>query len=899
MSTNASSSKDNKKPKQNGDAFVAWVESRSKDFEMIAQKRNVDTSVANRALKLVRKFIIERKLILYGGQAIDYALRLRGSGIYPAHQTPDFDFFSPQNVDDAYDLADILQKAGFENVGAIPAIHVQTMRVKVDFIFVADISFAPQSVFDSLPTVSYGGMSVLHPDYQRTDMHLAFCFPFNGPPREDVFHRFGKDQKRLGLLERYYPITTGKALSREISGGTSRASVVLDLSHVAVHGFAAYGLLLGSLRELFSAALAAGIKTPDLTKKGVPLISVAVGADEASGLVRLEFEPPSEVPRLVLASPWPEKVVPAIAATRDAPRVEWFAPYMDSRPAVATISGGGEIPIDVYSTENRLLAITVVRAPSLADSEPARVSIVSPQYLLLYFLYEAHIATGSRRDIFVRYYKATADILSAARSVIKAMRSEKGGPKVSDDVFCRFVESSPFGLTVQTIGDANFDNSYRIRLARSVRAVKKPPRLPPRVQPATLPDLANLPTAYYPGSRARPTFDYDANLAFQRSGHPIEPPIVDIFAEPKLNQSTAKTKRMIKKGGTSSKRTFLAMLEELDADVLTQILKNKRWAPVSFADAKQNGVDLVIADGKYNWDRRLWYLRTRIKSRIKADILTNKVNLHVLLSASAPKTIAKTFVIPTLKDKSSPPKFPGGVWIWRPEGGWAKKGVKVVDSQKALDAAWKIHTRESPRKRALLSKYIAPPALLSDGRKFHLRFYFLVVVTPEEKRTGLYRLGEIAHSQNVYQARDYDSFETHVTRFTWSEELRFPRDYPKGVKAAKKVFSQTLDILAQVSKLALDQISAYEECESGFEILGCDFMVDANGRVFLIEINFKPGYKRQKGGQKRRAWLSTFLFEGLAEFALEPQMKNKKAHLTRVAPCFFVSRAKQVSRNKK
>ena len=230
--------------------LAAWVDGRAKDFEVIAQERNADAALADRALEIVRQFIVKRGLILYGGQAIDFALRLRGSQIYPDHQTPDYDCFSSQSVDDAYDLADALVAAGFPNVGAIPAIHAQTMRVAVDFVYVADISYAPPAVFASFPTVSYAGMRVLHPDIQRLDMHLAFSFPFNNPPREDVFHRHHKDLKRFRLFQELYPVTAEEG---RVLGGLAEPQPVtleLDLSRVALHGFAGYALVRSAFAEL-------------------------------------------------------------------------------------------------------------------------------------------------------------------------------------------------------------------------------------------------------------------------------------------------------------------------------------------------------------------------------------------------------------------------------------------------------------------------------------------------------------------------------------------------------------------------------------------------------------------------------------------------------------------------
>lgn len=56
------------------DSLVEWVDGCSKEFEVISQQCDADASLADRALEIVRQFIIDRKLILYGGQAIDFAL---------------------------------------------------------------------------------------------------------------------------------------------------------------------------------------------------------------------------------------------------------------------------------------------------------------------------------------------------------------------------------------------------------------------------------------------------------------------------------------------------------------------------------------------------------------------------------------------------------------------------------------------------------------------------------------------------------------------------------------------------------------------------------------------------------------------------------------------------------
>jgi len=183
-----------------------YITEHEKEFKIISQKRDIDSQMVNNALDIVHKFVINKQLILYGGLAIDYALRIKGDHIYNDEEKPDYDVLSSDNVNDSYEIADILYKAGFDQVSAIRAAHVQTMRVRINFIYVLDISYTPKKVFDSLPFLMYKGMKIIHPDFQRMDQHLSLSFPYGGAPREQLFNRWEKDFKRFALLDKYYPI---------------------------------------------------------------------------------------------------------------------------------------------------------------------------------------------------------------------------------------------------------------------------------------------------------------------------------------------------------------------------------------------------------------------------------------------------------------------------------------------------------------------------------------------------------------------------------------------------------------------------------------------------------------------------------------------------------------------
>jgi len=488
-----------------------WLGESAKQIEVVAQRRDADAALLGRALAVVRQFIADRGLILYGGQAIDYAMRLRGEKLYPDHQTPDFDFFSSDNVKDAYDLAEILGAAGFRDVKAIVAIHVQTMRVGVESVFVADISYAPPNVFKAVPTVKYGDIKIVHPDYQRTDMHLAFCFPFNDPPREDVFHRFAKDLTRFNTLARLYPITSGKTLGKIVDGGgspggktTAGKSPPVDLDRVAVHGFAAYGLLRGALDELLGSA---GAPPSQLPRVAVDVVEQKTDGGKRVATIGVDFPAKAgrELRRLVLATPWPDEVVAGLRGGGS--EVSQYAPYMDTRPEMTLVEGPekGTAPraVEVYSTRDRLLAVSVLKAAG-----GARVTVVSPQYLLLFFLHGALASGAPARALCVEYYRATLAVLAAADAAIARLREKEKDP----DAYAKFLDSSPFGLTVRTLGERNFNASYLIRRATTERGLK-----------VDGPGAKVAPTNYYldRAKKRPPDFDYDANPAYVRGGQKL------------------------------------------------------------------------------------------------------------------------------------------------------------------------------------------------------------------------------------------------------------------------------------------------------------------------------------------------------------------------------------------
>jgi len=469
-----------------------------KQLNVEAQKRDADNSVVDRALEIVQDFIAERGLVMYGGLAIDYALRLKGRPLYPEGERPDFDAMSADSVTDAYDLADRLHAAGLPHVSAIRAIHVQTMRVRVDFITVADIGFAPRAVMDRIPTLEFTPpgakrpLRLVHPHWQHLDQHLAFCFPFANPPMEDLYHRAAKDHRRYNLLQSEYPIPASEGPPPEME----QIRLEFDPAQCAVHGFAAFAVLreMGQRLEGMAGGKLGGAPTdPTLTWKALP-----------GGRVSLEYAGPAKS-EVAVASTRVDVALDTCSVGGDqaGQLVHRWRPIMDARPDVA-----GRGRLRVYNTAFRLLAVAGVEVPEV----DAPVHIVNAQYLLLYFLLRHHLGEDPHA---LGYYRATLDIIAQAVRAFEAMAD-----RVPAEVLGKIINSTPFCLSTNVMGDLNVSAARMVLITSELQQAR---RELPDDSPlhGHLPDLTTVPCNYYPG-KARPTFDYAGSPLFQQDGRAVD-----------------------------------------------------------------------------------------------------------------------------------------------------------------------------------------------------------------------------------------------------------------------------------------------------------------------------------------------------------------------------------------
>jgi hypothetical protein len=199
------------------------------------------------ALKIVENYVKVNKLILVGGMAIDFAMRLKGDFLYGPDTLPDYDFITPNFHKDAYAIADILT-AKYDRVSVIGAQHVSTMRVLINLYVVADVTYAPQNVYNKLPTLSYEGIRIIHPHSQMIDQHIALSLPYENAPRETISgKRWTNDIERYDLLNKYYALEGDKL--PEIPMET----IKIDYSTIdaeCIGGYAALAFWINKAKEL-------------------------------------------------------------------------------------------------------------------------------------------------------------------------------------------------------------------------------------------------------------------------------------------------------------------------------------------------------------------------------------------------------------------------------------------------------------------------------------------------------------------------------------------------------------------------------------------------------------------------------------------------------------------------
>ena len=184
------------------DCELAILRMQVDDAQQKMAKRVVNAPEIKKMIKIVEDFIKKKKLVCYGGISINALLPNKDKIYNDKVDLPDYDFFSPNALNDAKELSDIYHKHGYQDVEAKSGQHHGTFKVYVNFLGVADITSIPKELFKTIKKNAIDVNGILYTDanFLRMGMYLELSRPSGDTDRWE------KVLKRLTLINKYYPL---------------------------------------------------------------------------------------------------------------------------------------------------------------------------------------------------------------------------------------------------------------------------------------------------------------------------------------------------------------------------------------------------------------------------------------------------------------------------------------------------------------------------------------------------------------------------------------------------------------------------------------------------------------------------------------------------------------------
>jgi hypothetical protein len=327
---------------------------------------------------------------------------------------------------------------------------------------------------------------------------------------------------------------------------------------------------------------------------------------------------------------------------------------------------------------------------------------------------------------------------------------------------------------------------------------------------------------------------------------------------------------------TEKQKTFAIHDKQgLNHTRLVDILTDHKWKQV---DIKTPNADFAWAGATVGGDflryeDSIYEIKTTVKNLLKGNgvkgfstsdpdypytknVITDKAQLYMEMSKKCPeickKYMAESWFLSDEKRVAEYSEADDGILIIKPLGVGAGGGegiVYVTNKEELAEFTNAVKRRKQSKdkgtKEYLVSKYIRNPMLI-EGKKFHLRMYFMVCMRPNNKSDWfLFEEGKIITAELPYKDADYMNKKIHDTHFKSTKKNRlFPESRELGIgdKEAKSIMQQMREVLRCAYDVYKPHIASTRESKYGFEVFGCDFMVTSDVGVKLLEINARHDY---------------------------------------------------------
>lgn len=253
-----------------------------------------------------------------------------------------------------------------------------------------------------------------------------------------------------------------------------------------------------------------------------------------------------------------------------------------------------------------------------------------------------------------------------------------------------------------------------------------------------------------------------------------------------------------------------------------------------------------------------------------------KENVHPVANAAPPAVAA-----PAAKcDKTQPSSLDAGknLWIVKPTHANRGTGIRMFRSLAAIQA----HLAEKGG-TMVVQKYVECPLLLMN-RKFDIRCLVFVDV---QMNVFMYQDSYVRMSSYEYDTENLEDRSIHLTNYAVQKKTEAASQFEEGNNLTlddfqrivreehpdKPDFDVQRDIVEQYKKLIMetfnackDKLNPFREKHT-FEVYGFDFLVDANFKVWLLEVNTNPYIGCSSAIITR---IFTGMLEGVARLTIDP-----------------------------
>jgi hypothetical protein len=253
-----------------------------------------------------------------------------------------------------------------------------------------------------------------------------------------------------------------------------------------------------------------------------------------------------------------------------------------------------------------------------------------------------------------------------------------------------------------------------------------------------------------------------------------------------------------------------------------------------------------------------------------------KENVHPAANASAAPVAAAV----AKSDKSQQSSLDAGknLWIVKPTHANRGTGIRMFRSLAAIQA----HLAEKGG-TMVVQKYVECPLLLMN-RKFDIRCLVFVDV---QMNVYMYQDSYVRMSSYTYDTENLEDRSIHLTNYAVQKKTEAASQFEEGNNLTLDDFQRIVreehpdrsdfdvqrDIVEQYKKLIMetfnackDKLNPFREKHT-FEVYGFDFLVDANFKVWLLEVNTNPYIGCSSAIITR---IFTGMLEGVARLTIDP-----------------------------